>query len=416
MGYLVSADGGNSGVKIIVNGEEFLLFPNINANIGKTVDYRTSSNLAVSTPKLLGRNCLDVKVTPHFDNGKNDTTNFLFGAMAEKYPSDKANRENTDKSNDPLLLNNILTSIAVSVLGYAIKNEKDFKVKPELTFHVTLATGLPYAEWADEAKEIAFNKALQGNHRIEFNNPYFTEDLGVKVIELVINEVMVSSEGDAALEAVRRSIEVDLEKIDPSDLLGQAFVLIDIGAFTTELIGAVFAQISDDDDELVVGLETQQNYCTAIPKGIGNVFADAIPLIEKNPKIKDKITRRDIEIAYTGPTSKLPDKYGYISGKGIMVNEYVYPLAEEFGADIGRKFYGFYNQSGIKSNIKKIYISGGGSKFVKLVDRLKEVLVKDGYTSEAIITVSNPDPVFANAYGYYLYMVDELAERAKSEE
>lgn len=414
MGYLVTADGGNSGVKTIVEGEQFLLFPNINANIGKSVDYRTSSNLAVSTPKSLGRNCLDVKITPHFDS-KNETMNFLFGTMAEKYPGDKANRENTDKSNDPLLLCNILTSVAASVLSYAINNEKGFKIKSELTFHVTLSTGLPYAEWADEEKEIAFKKALKGNHRIEFNNPYFSEGLGVKVIELVLDEVMVWSEGDAALEAVRISIKEDLEKVDPSDLLGQAFVLVDIGAFTTELIGAVFAQISEDDEELAVDLETQQNYCTAIPKGIGNVFADAIPLIEKNPAIKDKITRRDIEIAYTGPTSKSPGKYGFIPGKGIMVNEYVYPLAEEFGAEIGRKFYGFYNQSGIKSNIRKIYICGGGSNFEKLANRLKEVLVNDGYTSESIITVSNPDPVFANAYGYFLYMVDELKERAKSE-
>lgn len=416
MSYLVTADAGNSGIKTIVEGEQFLLFPNINANIGKTVDYRTSSNLAVSSPKSLGRNCLDVKVTPHFDKGNSDATNFLFGTIAEKFPGDKANRENTDKSNDPLLLCNIITSVATSVLSYVINTEKDFKVKSELTFHINLSTGLPYSEWADEAKEIAFKKALQGNHRIEFNNPYFIETIGVKAIEIVIDEVMVWSEGDAALEAVRRSIVEDIEKIDPSDLLGQAFVLIDIGAFTTELIGAIFSETSEEGEELTVDLDTQQNYCTAIPKGIGNVFLDAIPLIAKNPAIKDIITRRDIEIAYTGPTAKKPGKYGFIPGKAIMVNDYVYPLAEEFGAEIGRKFYGFYNQSGIKSNIKKIYISGGGSQFEKLANRLKEVLVNDGYESKAIVTVSSPDPIYANAYGYFLYMVDELTERAESEE
>lgn len=416
MSYLVTADPGNSGIKTIVEGEQFLLFPNINANIGKGVNYRTSANLATSSSKSLGRNCLDVKVTPHFDKEKSESTNFLFGAMAEKYPGDKANRENTDKCNDSLLLCNILTSVAASVLSYSINNDKNFKIKPELTFHVILSTGLPYAEWTDETKEISFKKALQGNHRLEFNNPYFTDVLGVKAIELVIDEAMVWSEGDAALEAVRRSIKDDLVKTDASDLLGQAFILVDIGAYTTELIGALFAQTSEDDEELAVELETQQNYCTAIPKGIGNVFTDAIPLIENNPAIKDRITRRDIEIAYTGPVSKAPGKYGFIPGKGINVNDYVYPLAEEFGAEIGRRFYGFYNQSGIKSNIKKIYICGGGSRFEKLANRFKEVLINDGYPSEAIVTVSIPDPVFANAYGYFLYMVDELAERSKSEE
>lgn len=403
MAYKVAADGGNSGIKVIVEGVHEVLIPNINADT--VIDYRL--NNAYSSSRNNGRDLLHVSITQNFDKGGKPKST-VFGAMAEKMQGEKANRESTNKCNDERLIQNILISIAYSIISFKESNNEE--LSKEMTLQVDLSTGLPYQEWSEEHQQKRkfdiFRENLKGNHKITFKSPYFLEK-GVENVELVINKVEVGVEGSAALSAIRAFANDDIDQMTDEDLIEKAVVVVDIGAFTTELIGAQWMQISGDDEELECALTVYPHISKGIDEGVGLAMDKAIEVIKLEcDDLRDNLIRRDIERAYTTPAGKKKGVAGYIPGKDINVNEWVYPAMENLGETIARKFYGFYNTRSLRENIIKIYVCGGGSQFEKLANKFKEVLVKDGYSSDIIVTVSNPKPIFANAYGYYAELVD----------
>lgn len=408
MEYNISADGGNSGIKVVVEGVHEVLIPNINAL--SAIDYRL--NDAYSTSRNKGKDLLHVSVCKDFDKGEPSKTTIL-GSMAEKMQGDKENRQSTNKCNDERLIENMISSIAYSIISFKIESNE--KLSPEMTFNVNLSTGLPYQEWSEELngkkKFDIYRNNLLGNHRISFLSPFFKK-LGVENVEVIVKKVLVGVEGSAALNAVRAFAEDDIDKMSDEDLIEKAVVLVDIGAFTTEFIGAQWIQISgDDDDELECELKVFPHISKGIDEGVGLVMDKAIEVIKMEcDDLRDNLIRRDIERAYTTPAGKKKGVVGWIPGKGINVNNWIYPMMEQLGDSIARKFYGFYNTRSIRKNIIRIYICGGGSQFEILVNKFKEVLINDGYSADNIVTVSKPNPIFANAYGYYAELVSDVEE------
>lgn len=405
MNYKVAADGGNSGIKVVVEGVLEMLLPNINAS--STVDYRL--NDAYSTSRNKGKDLLHVQIAKNFDKGNKGTKTTIFGTMAEKMQGDKENRQSTNKCNDERLIENIIISVAYSII--ALKMENKERLSPEMTFNVDLSTGLPYQEWSEELngekKFDIFRNNLLGNHRVSFLSPYFKE-LGVENIEVVIKHVDVGVEGSAALNAIRAFAEDDIDEMTDEDLIEKAVIVADIGAFTTEFIGAQWVQVSGDDEELECELKVFPHISKGIDEGVGLTMDKAIEKIKiECDDLRDNLIRRDIERAYTTPAGKKRGQVGWIPGKDINVNQWVYPMMETLGDSIARKFYGFYNTRSIRKNIIRIYICGGGSQFEILANKFKETLVNDGYSADMIVTVSKPSPIYANCYGYYAELVDD---------
>ena len=417
MSYLVSIDPGNSSIKTVVEGTQFLQYPTIYFDVASKVDYRLNPSL--SSSKSNGRNLLDVSVITNSGKENKSQKDIAFGLFVEKFPGKGRNRDFTEKSTDDLLLRQIITTTAFSIINY--KLEKKEKLSKETTIHVTLSAGLPYKEYAEgngtETRDMIFKRNLEGSHRVVFNNPYFLKEFGLESVELIIDEAIVFVEGNAALEAITRSNSTELDTMEPSALLNKAFVLVDIGAGTTEFITFLFQQVSEEDEELEVEPVIQPHLCKGYPRGIGHIQDASIINIKANhPELKDDIVRRDIERAYTTPGGKRNGEYGWLAGKDINVNPEVLPLASSFGEELGRTFYGFYNESGIKTNIMKIFLCGGGSRFDNLADNFKDVLGNNDFNKELISSVSNPDPVFANAFGYYLFLIDIMNSRAEADE
>ena len=404
MEYDVSVDGGNSGLKVVVEGVHEILIPNINAS--STIDYRL--NDAYSTSRSKGKDLLHVDINMDFDKGGSAKTTIL-GSMAEKMQGDKENRQSTNKCNDERLIENMIISTAYSIISFKLENGE--KLSPEMTFNVNLSTGLPYQEWSEEVngekKFDVYRNNLLGNHRVSFNSPFF-KALGVENVEVIIKKVEVGVEGSAALNAVRAFAEDDIDEMTDEDLIEKAVVMVDIGAFTTEFIGAQWVQVSGDDEDLECELKVFPHISKGIDEGVGLTMDKAIEKIKIDcDDLRDNLIRRDIERAYTTPAGKKKGVVGWIPGKDINVNDWVYPMMEQLGDSIARKFYGFYNTRSIRKNIIRIYICGGGSQFERLANKFKETLVNDGYSADMIVTVSKPNPVFANAYGYYAELISD---------
>lgn len=418
--YCLAIDAGNSGIKVVLNEKFYLSFPNINVYEDKQVNYKFGK--FKTTSKSFGKNLLDVTVTPHFNKG-GEASHFLYGQMAEGVPSRKENRGDTDKSTDQRLLSNMIVSLAYTVINYQLQHKKaGDKFSKEMTIRADVSTGLPYTEW-NQGKDDVFRDRLVGNHRITFHNPFFNE-LGIENVELIIERAMINVEGDGALDAIAKYSNDPIHFMEPAALLDKVMVIVDIGAFTTEIIGAQFKQDNEDEDEeLEVALIPDENYSIGIARGIGHAMLDVIENVHSNcSELEDRLVRRDIEKAFTTAGGFREGKYGWVAGKEVSgqplnVADYMEKTAVSLGEEIATRFYSFYDRSGVKNNIARIYLCGGGSKFGSLVDKFKGVLKDHGYKTENLITLSDPDPVYANALGYYLKLQEELEyEREREEE
>ena len=412
MTYNVTVDGGNSSIKVLVEGTKKISVPTVMAD-PSSVDYNIGSmdDDAKRNKKNPGINKLDVSIITHHDKG-GAADRFLLGKMAEPFKA--RNRANTDKAKDTDLTKCMLSAVAYALYSYKLENGEE--IGNRMTVRVNLATGLPYHEWKNENARNEYDKKLTGNHLIKFNHPYF-KDLE---IELVVERTLVLIEGEAILNLIIADEDNIFTKMDKNELVDSIAVCVDLGAYTSEIVAKQFYAIYDEDDEFSeaedfeIGIRTMPNLTKGIPYGVGHAMERAIVDIQRHENV-DNLIRRDIERAF-GIQGRKNGKAGHLVGTGIYIGNYFKPHAQAFAKEIGREIYGLYNTENVKNRIKKIFIAGGGSRIGTVVDELKNVLINDGYDSTTIVTVTNPDPVYANCYGYYvklsemIRMLEELGE------
>lgn len=401
--YNVAVDGGNSSVKVIVEGLQKMIYPNIVAN-ASLINYNLMQDLKTG----VGLDKLDVEVTTHCEKNQKGER-FLFGSMAEAYQP--KNRSNTDKSKDTQLVNSMLTAIAYSLIVWKQKSGEN--LSEQMTVRVNLATGLPYHEWKQDETREDYEELLTGNHKVKFNHPFFK----VKEMELIIENTLVLVEGESALNIKINEEDNEFQTMEANELLDTVIVGVDLGAFTSEIVAKQFYRVVNeeglDEEDIVIGVRTMPHLTKGIKKGVGHIMEYAIGDIQQNEKV-DSLIRRDIEKAFSSEGKK-GGRTGHLVGSGVYIGDYFKPHAEQFAKELAQEFYGLYNDTNVKNKIKKIYISGGGSQIEPLVNVFKTYLKNDGYDPGIIVTLSEPNPIFANAIGYYIRLLREIETLSNSE-
>lgn len=410
MTYLSSIDGGNSSLKVVVEGTQKLKFSNIIAEHGK-VDY----DLETENTPTTGFDKLDVSVTSHFDKGDKDKqpNRFLLGEMALRYKDSVKNRSMGNKSSDSQLADSMISALAFSL--YRFKQKSGDKISSKMTIRTYLATGLPYDEWRSKNTRKRFKERLEGNHKVKFHHPMFNE----LEVELIIEKVLVLVEGEATLNLLISAEDSEFSKMDRSELIDQIATMIDIGAYTTEIVGKQFVHVrgeeDDEDTDIDVVVKTMTNLSKGVDRGVGHVFEDTITDVEKNEQV-DKLIRKDIERAFEKEGIR-NGKAGYLAGyENVNITKYFTPFATKFAQYIAEEFKGLYNTSHAKNKVRKIYITGGGSKSDIIVDEIKRLLSDEGYNADIIITLREPNPVYSNAYGYYVTLKNLIDQQSQEEE
>lgn len=406
--FNVAGDGGNSSLKIVVEGTQKIKIPSVRAS-ASTVNYDLETN---TTAK--GKNALDVSVRANFDKNKNENR-FILGKLAESYKGNVLNRGVGLKSQDQDMIDMLLAGVAYAIVKY--KEKSQGKINKRETIRCNLATGLPYDEWKDKSTRAEYKRKLEGNHLIKFNHPSFE---GLEV-ELIVEFALVSIEGESSLDLLMADEDSEFAKADLESLIDCLAVIIDLGGYDSEIIAKQFIEqegedeSEDDEDKgTEVILKTMPNLSKGEPEGVAHAMEKAISEIEKNEKV-DKLIRYDIERAYEKVGTR-NGVSGYLVGyEDININKYFEPHAIAYANKIANIFNNIF-QTFAKNRIRKIFITGGGSKSDIIVTTIKNYLEEKGYNLATIVTVSNPDPVYSNAYGYYVALKEYLEEIEEREE
>lgn len=402
MVYLCSADGGNSSIKILVNGTQYLQIPNVTAN-------RNSVNYILD-PKSYktGKRMLDVSVTNNLGNKDlEERDEFILGEQAEEYRDGVNNRPNTDKSTDKSLMRSMLAAVAFSVLKY--KADKNEKLDKKMEISVVLSTGLPYAEFESMKNRDEYKNKLKGKHIVEFNNPSLIQMYGVESITLNVKDVILCVEGEGTFYPINTFY---LKDVDLFDLEGKYMMVVDIGNLTTELVTKRFvldyrtaeAEEEEDLSQADIITSTEGYLSKGIPKGVRTVHENVINGMDD--KLRTSFIPRDIEFAMLRK-----NKPGTIKGTDIDISKDFDKHSKMLGTEIGKIVYDVANNGNINKSLYKIYLTGGGSMIEPLVDSFKNVMREQGYKIDDIVPMKEFNPVYSNLVGYYMKLNDDAAQQ-----
>ncbi|MBQ3420680.1 MAG: hypothetical protein IJH34_03230, partial [Romboutsia sp.] len=229
--YKVGADGGNSKIKIVYD-DKYTYYDNIYAP-NCEIDYKAIKFTEEEMDEYL-RNVLNIRFTWHANKEDKMVQDFLFGKLANTDKTQIKERVNADKSDDIML---VMCTLLCSV-NFIIENMDENELKEEMEINLDLSTGLPYHEFKIEELRKKYAEHYEGEHIIEFKDPRYP----VKEIKLnVIDGVKVESEGMCGLKTIIEMQDIINEESE-EEYLGTLWSLIDIGGFTTDVMGGIIQE------------------------------------------------------------------------------------------------------------------------------------------------------------------------------
>ncbi|NBI07605.1 ParM/StbA family protein [Senegalia massiliensis] len=407
MNHNVSMDGGNSELKLLYNGKYKMQIPNVIAF--------PPENAYVQDKDLegFGRDKLDVKVTKHSNEEYKETIHFALGNLTENHIESRVSKFDVEKAKDNQLHNSILASVTYLILYSEKKDGVDIRHQKDL--RVNLSTGLPYSEWIDKENRTRLKKELKGIHKIEFVHPWFKQNSFPTSINLIVDRVKVNIEGETTANLLLSKKDNEFIRKNPEELIDNIVMTVDLGAFTTEIIGKQFKAISngEEDDrydinsELIVKHRTLQNISKGVPKGIGHAMLSVISDVENEHGASNKFSRFDIEQSLTKQGMR-NGKRGYLRGTDINILVNLARHLRDLSNVIAGEIVDLLGRSGQKDKLKRVYLIGGGSKMQLVTNELKKSFKNYGYDDSLVFPVVDPNPVFANAVGYYKELIDTL--------
>lgn len=377
---IVGIDGGNNSIKIESGNDKPVNYENIYCNIdAEKMEKEYKRNAKIKANKFNIANMLDVKVT---SNGKTHT--FIFGKKAERYRTVAVERVNNYKSDDEQL---VLNSI-VALVNTTISNMDNSKWKDELNMEISLCTGLPFHEYEIEDRKIKYSDLFKGKYTIEFLNPSYP----VRKVNLTIDNVELEIEGLAALKQTL----FDENTLENENALNKVVSMIDIGCYTTDIVGGLFFEDCDEEGNSYVNFETQSDLCTGIVNGVGTALDNVISKM-KNKYSKElgqygTFTRQEIIKA-----AESDDKL--VGGTEFSIEPFYSDECAKLGTFLGTQFAQVYDESGYKNKILYLYVAGGGSYNEIIINTFKEAISKKGFNDKLVKFINNP--VYANAKGYF---------------
>ncbi|MEM4261189.1 MAG: ParM/StbA family protein [Candidatus Woesearchaeota archaeon] len=381
----VGADAGNSTIKIMIGGHwkkhEFFMYDNVTAKSDE-VDYTFDDNDETEL-----KNMLDVTITSNNAVGNR----FLFGEFAKKYRKTLSERVNNKKTQDPQLHLSTLTAIASSVVEKALNEETD--LEDEIVINVKMCTGLPYEEWKNDNNRDRYKNLYLGTHIVEFENKKYP----IRKAILNINDVDVEIEGLPALKAALGANKFADQFDSKEELIGGVVAMVDIGCYTTDMIGGIYEEVGQDGDDIKLGIKNRANLCTGMSIGVGTAAERTIKdIINEYPHISD------LKISDIFKANMSQKKI--IQGKRKSIEPFFSDNCYNIGKEIGTKFVGLFDTNGYKESLYHIYICGGGSQIPSIIQGFKDILSELRYDTEYIPVeiLERPNPVHANTFGYYL--------------
>lgn len=375
--------GGNNSIKLVTESEKEVNYENIYCDIDKEkIEKEYKRNGSIKANKFNIATMLDVKVT----SKAGEERTFIFGKKAERYRTEATERINNYKSDDSQLVYNSIVALANTVVS-----ELDFSKlegEEELLIEASICTGLPFHEYETADRKEKYAKFFKGSYSIEFLNPSYP----IKKVTVALKNVELEIEG---LSALRQTL-FDENVLENEGILEKVVAMIDIGCYTTDIIGGLFYENFDDDGNLAIGFDTQSDLCQGIINGVGTALDNVISKLKSKYSSKlgqyGDFTRQEI-IKAAENENKL------INGTEFSIEPFYTDECSKLGSIIGEKFAQLYDASGYKNKILYIYLAGGGSFNKTIVEDFKEKIEQKGFDINNVKLVKSP--VYANAKGYF---------------
>lgn len=383
--YKVGGDGGNSKIKIVYD-DKYTEYDNIYAP-NTTLDYKSIKFTDEEMDEYL-RNILSIKFTWHSGAEDERVENFLFGDITNAKKSNAQERINSDKSDDIML---VMNTIVCSV-NFIIESMDKKSIKKEMEMTLDFATGLPYHEYKVEKLREKYAKHFEGTHIIEFNDPRYPVD---KVEVNIIEGTKVESEGLCALKTIIQMQDIINEETEEM-YIDTLWSLIDIGGYTTDIMGGIFKRMKRG-----ITLQTYDDLGKGISMGVSTAQDLAINKI--NAKYRVNNASFNINRAEINAAEKRQGKFkGMINKYNLNTFDYTTNEYQQLAREIANRFIQLYRENGRLQEIKRIYIAGGGALNEILIESLINELVSRGIENEKIEVITEPNPIYLNAVGYYL--------------
>lgn len=374
-------DGGNSSIKIYNNGKT-VSYENLycerlvlDSKLDLATEYDMNSNQEYNLDEML-----DVSVTK--PNGV--SKQFIFGKQAAMYRKHIKERENMDKSTDSQLIDNCIVAIVNTILEELKPSELDEVMNME----VYLTTGLPFKEYKKENRE-RYANAFLGKHTVEFLHPKYP----VKKVNIEVKGTTIDIEGMAALrQTIFDKKLIKNENLD--DLVDRVVSIIDIGCFTTDIVGGVFAE-NEINGQATLKLDYNISLCEGVNQGIGTAMDLTIKaLYDKYPQLKDgDLSRTDILKALKNTRNK-----NELSGRrGISIEPEFTLQCKRLAMLLADKYVKTYSNSGYQNSIYKIYFTGGGVLTNSVVEQFKSLISSE--IGNNLVEILD-EPIYQNAKGY----------------
>lgn len=383
-----SADGGNNSIKIVMeNGDEEITYnyPNLFLPIS-TKEYSFEMNETLKDTEEIKRH-LDVTVKLPIDR---KGTRVIFGdhLKINNDPNSKQRSEGNRKATDKQLARNIITSFAATEI--ANMSLAEFKNIEEIRLNISV--GLPINEYKEIKTRELFIKSLLGTTEIEFNYPS-VRAINNK-INIIIESVNVEVEGLAAFDMAIASSSLE-QRILSKENLNRIFVMLDIGNHTIDGIGI---KVINYNGEISYTLSTDMS--TGILGSVNSALQSIISRVEKENNIIASNGKKTIAVSEI--TEAYLEQDGFLSSVGINIKDIYEEEMESLGIRIAEEFIEFFNDNA-KGFIDTIFLTGGGSLIKPLVKGIKDA-IKDSYeySNVKVETFGEVDPVYANAFGYYI--------------
>ncbi|MGL5087524.1 MAG: hypothetical protein ACRC68_17700 [Clostridium sp.] len=380
---VATSDSGNYSIKTIIDGK-YENFTNVYvpASLAEVKEIlENEKNYGRVDEDMFNSLYVAVKL-----DGEKEATEFMFEDRA-KALSECIYRPNVEKSGDKQLIMNTILSVAVTYLN----NMEASEYEEEINIKVKLNTGLPVNEWRRAESQETYKNLFMGKHSIEFLDRYYREELGIKKVNIEVEDVHIQVEGIAALKLVTNTNEI------PKDMfykfIDKIIITLDIGQHTTDIAGASYYY---NERKQTLTIQEMAKFGFGIDKGIGDVEVDIIKEIYNSNLVdgRAKITPANILTAVTTNNFLLP-------GYGVDIKEIYTKHMKQFTVSLAEQFVKACDEAGNRQKICLILLSGGGSNEVQIVEAFKEFISSKNY-DDSIVDVMNEycDPIYANALGY----------------
>ena len=383
--YKIGADGGNSKLKIVYDGK-YTYYDNIYAP-NCEIDYKAIKFTADEMDEYL-RNVLNVRFTWHNNKKDKMVQDFLFGNITSANKKQIQERVNADKSDDIML---VMCTLLCSV-NFIIENMDENEIEEEMVINLDLSTGLPYHEFVIPELRQKYAEHYEGEHIIEFKDPRYPVN---KITLNVLDGVKVESEGVCGLKTIIEMQDIINEQTE-AEYEETLWSLIDIGGFTTDIMGGIF-----EKKKRGLVLQTYDTLGKGINVGVSSAQDAAIEKI--NSIYKKKLATFSITRSEVNEAELREGKFnGVINKYKLNTLDYTTEEYQKLGRSIGNYYIQLYIENGRLLELEHIYIAGGGALNDILVESLIGELVKRGISEDIIEVITEPNPIYLNAVGYYL--------------